>query len=138
MHRRTYLKVLPALAVSLLLLGCGPATRPEVKTVKVSGTVTLAGKPLGDADVNFIGKDFAGIGKTDASGNYSLDAQPGENVVFFSKFDAPVDPTMSQGDSGQAIGPKQLVPKKYASAAESKTKQTVAEQDATGVNFDLK
>ena len=136
---RSFRCVVVAFALlALVIAGCGPATRQPVKTVKVSGTVTLAGKPLTEADVNFVGKDYAGITKTDASGNYTIDAQPGENAIFFSKFDAPVDPTMGPSDTGGQGGPKQLVPKKYASAVDSKLTQTVGEEDATGVNFDLK
>jgi hypothetical protein len=137
MYRQFFACSFSCLLLSLLLVGCGPATRQSVKTVKVSGAVKLGGKPLSDAEVNFVGKDFAGVTKSDAQGNYSLDAQPGSNVVYFSKFDGAVDPTMSQGDSGQG-GPKQLIPKKFASATESKLTHTVAEKDATGVDFDLK
>ncbi len=131
--------VIACVALVFVCTGCGAPTRKQVKTVKVSGTVKLAGKPLADAEVNFLGKEYAGIGKTDASGNYTMDAQPGENQVFFSKFDKPVDPTMTAGDAGgQPGGAKQLVPKKYASAADSKLMQTVPDKDTTGVDFDLK
>ncbi len=123
----------------ILAVGCSPATRKQVKTVKVSGTVTLNGKPLADAEVNFSGKEFAGIAKTDASGNYTIDAQPGDNTIFFSKYDKPVDPTMSPGDAGGISGgPKQLIPKKFASINESKLTHSVPDAGATGVNFDLK
>ncbi len=137
MYRQFLVCVFSCLLLSSLMVGCSPATRQAVKTVKVTGSVKLGGKPLSGAEVNFVGKDFAGIATSDAQGGYTLDAQPGVNTVYFSKFDGDVDPTMTQGDSGQG-GPKQLIPKKFASAAESKLTHTVAETDATGVDFDLK
>lgn len=124
--------------LTLLVAGCSP-TRQEVKTVKVSGAVKLNGKPLPGAEVNFLGADYAGITQTDDSGNYTIDAQPGENTVSFKKFDGEVDPTMSVGDTNRpGGGPKQLVPKKYTAAETSDLKHTVPDSDATGVDFDLK
>ncbi len=63
-----------ALSVGLLLLtacGCGRGNYPEVATV--TGTVTLDGKPLEDAEITFAPKDGrASSGRTDAKGQYSL------------------------------------------------------------------
>lgn len=55
----------------VLLVGCG-----GVSTTKVTGTVTLDGKPLPDATVTFFpvegGTGVTAAGITDASGNYSI------------------------------------------------------------------
>lgn len=130
-------------STALLVLGaagCGPATRQEVPTVAVSGNVTLDGRPLSDAEINFVGAAYAGIAKTDSSGNYQLKAQPGENKIYFNKFEGAVDPTMLGGDTaaGLKAGPKQLIPKQYASAEASKTTFTVPDKDTTGADFQLK
>lgn len=63
-----------ALSVGLLLLtacGCGRGNYPEVATV--TGTVTLDGNPLEDAEITFAPKDGrASSGRTDAKGQYDL------------------------------------------------------------------
>ncbi|MCC6510171.1 MAG: hypothetical protein IT423_13780 [Pirellulaceae bacterium] len=124
-----------------LAIGCGGPTRKDPPTVKVAGTVTLGGKPLADADINFLGKEYAGIAKTDSSGKYELKAQPGENTIYFTKFEgSSVDPTMLGGGdspSGAKAAPKQLIPKQYANE-KSTLKYTVPDKDATGADFDLK
>jgi hypothetical protein len=62
-------------AIALVLVGCSPAP-PQI--VPVSGTVTLDGKPLPNAEVRFIptrdGLDgnMVGIGVTDDDGKYTL------------------------------------------------------------------
>lgn len=62
------------LAVALLLTaGC----TPSIKSVPVSGRVTLNGQPLADVALNFspvTGNDnaFAAYGKTDKDGRYTL------------------------------------------------------------------
>jgi hypothetical protein len=71
------------LAASLLLTaGC----TPSIKSVPVSGRVTLAGQPLADVALNFspvTGGDnaYAAYGKTDKDGRYTLrlveNGQPG-------------------------------------------------------------
>jgi hypothetical protein len=123
-------------AVLLIVGGCTP-TRQPIKTVKVSGNVKMAGKPLSEVEVNFLGKDYAGISTTDAAGNYTCNAQPGENTIYFAKYAPDYDPTMSVGDSGQG-GPKNAIPAKYGSAEASKLTHTVPDEDVTGVDFDLK
>jgi len=143
--------VLPlAVLLSPLLVGCGASEGP--KTVKVSGTVTLDGKPLADADVNFVSKTHAGYGKTDKDGKFQLvsGAVVGENIVYFSKIDDPkfVDDPANGMDAGQlaaaaaasggrANTPKgQLVPAEFATA-ESKLKFMVPEGGSSSANFDL-
>jgi hypothetical protein len=138
------------LTLALVLTGCGGSEGPP--TVKVSGVVTLDGKPLADADVNFVSKMHAGYGKTDKDGKFQLvsGAVVGENIVYFSKIDDPkfVDDPANGMDAGQlaaaaaatggrANAPKgQLVPPEFASA-DSKLKFMVPDGGTSSANFDL-
>ena len=127
---------------SLLIAGCGPKGREKPKTVKVSGTVTLNGTALDGAEVNFVGDGYAGVTNTDSTGNYEVEAQPGNNKVFIRKFEGmdEIDPTMidASGDSGEGGGgPKSLIPEKYSVEAKTELSYSVPEEDATGANFDL-
>ena len=77
--------VIPCLLM-IVAVGCGGS---DVQTVDVSGTITMDGKPLAGADVNFVTEQFVGYGKTDAQGNFELvqGAAPGPNKVYISKID---------------------------------------------------
>jgi len=90
-------------SISILgaIAGCG---RSLPDTSPVSGTITLAGKPLANAAVSFV-NDAApryAIGTTDGSGNYSLTtftagdgAIPGEHrVVVLPSPRVDVDPNL--------------------------------------------
>lgn len=69
----------PAVLLLFLLAGCGGST-----TSSVSGTVTLDGKPLADATIQFV-PDGAGrdaTGQTDKNGYFSMSTfKPGDGVV---------------------------------------------------------
>jgi hypothetical protein len=59
--------------LSVAALGCGNSDYPEL--VEVQGTVTLGGKPLAKATVEFRPLDETvrgGVGTTDAQGRYEL------------------------------------------------------------------
>lgn len=86
--------VIPCLLM-IVAVGCGGS---DVSTVDVSGTVTMDGKPLAGADVNFVTEQFVGYGKTDAQGNFELvqGAAPGPNKVWISK----IDPSKIPGSGG--------------------------------------
>ncbi len=83
------------LLVSFTILGCDKPSDPSL--VAVSGTITLNDQPLVNAAVTFIPKDgtpgFGGVGKTDASGKYTIAGSrtnekgipPGEYRVVISK-----------------------------------------------------
>jgi len=131
------------LALVPIAIGCGGGRRPQVEVVKVSGIVKLDDQPLADAEVNFLGQQYAGVAKTGSDGRYELEAQPGENTVYVRKFEgvgASFDATMidSRSDSpGGAGGPKQVVPKKYSDPGASELRFTVPEDGSNEANFDL-
>lgn len=121
------------------VVGCGPS-RPTVKTAPVSGTVIVDGKPVEGAQVNFLATDYAGVAKTDASGKYQLEAQPGENSIYIVKYntdDPNFDETMMAG-SDAGGGPKQLLPPKYSDSSQTELRFTVPDEGSTEANFDLR
>jgi hypothetical protein len=126
---------LPMLIISGMT-GCGPGD--PVPTAYVSGTVTLDGAPLADAEINFLGTGYAGIAKTDAKGAFSMKAEVGKNTVYFSKYEGEVDPTMTMGMEGKSAKylPKQLVPKKYTTD-KSELKHDVPAGGQKGIEFKL-
>ncbi|TWT38586.1 transthyretin-like family protein [Blastopirellula retiformator] len=115
-----------------MTLGCGGANGPRLGTV--SGTVTLNGKPLADATVNFYHEnDRPSHGKTDASGRYELEftntrkgAIVGENVVRI---------TVATTE-GEGVKPKrEILQARYNT--DSELRFDVESGDNTA-NFDLK
>jgi hypothetical protein len=138
--KRSALMFVVFVLTAVVTSGCGGGSK--VETAKVSGTVQLDGKPLDGAEVNFVAEEYAGIATTDSSGNFELEAQPGENTVFISKYegaDPSFDETMiSESDTGgPAEGPKQMVPEKYSDASKTELKFTVPDDGSTDANFDL-
>ena len=133
---RTFFSGMVALTLMIILLaGCGRSRGPrtDVDTAEVSGTVTLDGTPLPDAEVNFVAEKYAGIAHTAADGTYRLQAQPGENTVYIRKYEGwtpDTDPTAVETM-------KQLLPEKYSSPEKSELKYTVPESGAAGADFPL-
>lgn len=154
----------PALLVFCLsflpiLSGCGESVKPG-RGVAVSGTITLGGKPLADAEVLFTNETFVGVAKTDAEGRYRLvqGALPGNNRVSVSRYEGGQGPGLvspqpeSDGmDAGQQAaadmgwgtqkqkkeGPKQLVPADYSNPSTTKLTYNVPPEGAEGVDFNL-
>jgi hypothetical protein len=123
----------------MMVLGCGGG-RSKVKTVKVSGTITLDGAPLTGAEVNFLGEEYAGIATTDSNGHYELQAQPGPNTVYLSKYEGMDDPDFDPteiGPSDSGGGPRQLIPPKYSSESESELEFTVPDKGSDSADFQL-
>lgn len=141
------------------LSGCGESVAPG-RGVPVSGTVTLEGKPLADADIMFTNETFVGVAKTDAEGRYRLvqGALPGNNRVSVSKYEGGQGPALASPqpeadgmDAGQqaaadmgwgaqkkkATGPKQLVPADYSNPSTTKLTYSVPPEGASGVDFNL-
>ena len=142
---------------ALCMFGCGAATETGPETVAVSGTVTLNGEPLADADVRFINGDFASVGRTNAEGFYELiqGSVPGENTVTVSKIEGgsslDLDPESGM-DAGQfeamQLGaggddpalpdlPRELIPAEYSDPAASELKYTVPEGGTTSADLRL-
>ena len=137
----------------MFVVGCGDAP-PAFKLVPVHGTVTLDGKPLADAQVQFfkqgdipVGYPGAG-GKTDAQGKYEVftgtgkGAIPGSYKVTVSKL------LMKNGSplvESEGMDKEQLimqgnvvesVPKEFSDPNVSKTTFDVAAGKADG--YDIK
>lgn len=152
------------LCVLIALVGCGGSDFP--KTFKVTGTVTLGGKPVDGAMVTFVpssGQKVA-IGSTNADGQFKLStfnpsdgAQPGEYKVTVTKFSVPptgspppLEPgVLADGNITESYAPpkaneraeaskdKNLLPEKYASDATSGLIATVAENNGNNFDFEL-
>lgn len=123
-----------ALSVILLciLSGCAGEASDTPELGLVSGTVTMDGKPLADADLVFEPKTGSpSVGKTDVDGNYQLafnqdskGAMIGQHTVRITKF----------GEPGSANDTKNQISEKYGS--KSKLTAEVVAGDNT-FNFDL-
>ncbi len=148
------------LLICCFALGCAgkpPSSPSAVKKAPVSGTVTLSGKPLVDAEVYFFTEKFTGFAKTDEEGKYILaqGAAIGANKVYISKFEggtavaAAADPTLelndptqteianqSQAASGKK-GPKQLIPPQFSSEKTTKLTFDVPEGGVKDADFNL-
>ncbi|NLF70657.1 MAG: hypothetical protein GX575_16620 [Candidatus Anammoximicrobium sp.] len=143
MSDRRFVAGLVLLALVTLALGCGPGRRTTVPVVKVSGEVKLDGQTVSDAEVNFLGQEYAGVAKTGPDGRYELEAQAGENTIYIRKFEGVgpgFDATMMDRRSdapGGAAGPKQLIPNKYSDPVASELRFTVPDGGSKEANFDL-
>lgn len=138
----------------LLLSGCskGP-TGP--KTVSVSGTVLVDGKPMEGVEVHFVSPDgFNAYGKTGADGKYRLvqGAVAGENLIYVSKIEGDIVLDADQGmDAGQLEAAAlsgtpgasmgkikgQVFPPDYSDPMQSKLKYTVPDGGSDSANFDI-
>lgn len=145
------------LICSVLLVGCGGGDIP--KTVPVTGTVTLDGKPIEGATVNFISDEgsITASGKTDANGKFSLQAiigsQTATGTVVGSHGVAVVktessgqevtDPKamMAQMTTNPAITSqfkqKYLIPEKYSNPLQSKLKFQVTDAGPNDFKIEL-
>jgi len=117
--------------------GCGP-DRPA--TARVTGTVTLEGQPVAEADVNFIPTEGRpASGRTDAEGRFSLSTfvpgdgvLPGEHVVTVSKQVA------KDGDSDDPYREFiDVLPPAYGSLQTSPLRATVEAGGSNDLTFDL-
>ena len=151
MECRMVLRVLALTLAVGLVAGCGESEKPKVKTVAVSGIVYLDGSPLAGCAVHFThGPDHAGIGSTDSSGKYELQAEPGENRVVFSKSEGSglTDEEAEMAEMGDAAGADpeedddepeegQVIPAKYRDPDQTDQKFNVPEEGATNADFKL-
>lgn len=132
------------------LAGCGGGG-DTVKTVEVTGEVKVGGKTLEGVEVHFIHAKFSGVGKTDATGKYKLQAAPGDNKVWFSKVEGAgaADTGMDAGqamaaasgtadpaaDPNAIVAKGEVIPDKYTRFAT--TDKSAAVKDAGPNNFDF-
>ncbi|EAQ81283.1 hypothetical protein DSM3645_22866 [Blastopirellula marina DSM 3645] len=125
----------------VLTWGCGgDQIDPEYKPV--SGTVTLDGQPLPDAQISFVppGTGSSGSGFTDEYGKYELyyaarrgGAKLGENRVFITK-NKP-----STGKRGEFAGVSEADMEMLPARYNRKTELTATVEDKRNeINFDLK
>ena len=139
--------------------GCG--TQNATQPVPVSGTITMDGQPLADADVYFVSGDLTAFARTTGDGNYTLaqGALPGMNRVFVTK-DTEGDPSRfvpgygGEGlDDGQlhaaiaAMGadttmavstlPRSLIPPEFSSSEETRLSFLVPESGTRTASFQL-
>ncbi len=90
-----------------MLAGCGSSSGP--KTYKVTGTVTMNGKPVEGAVVTFLSteKQKDAVGSTNAKGEFKLStfgpgdgALPGSYKITITKLDSPAAPAASTPPPG--------------------------------------
>ena len=147
---RSYMAVcIMLLSVTVSAIGCGDA-RENVDTTKVSGTITLDGKPLAGTSVHFIGEGgkFVGVGTTDPEGKYTLDrgsipgekgAMPGTNQVYLSMGDSASEepPIVFPAPSAAPQPKKGLIPAKYTDPTKPALTFDVPERGTESADFEL-
>ena len=142
----------------VLAAGCSGSDRPA--TVPVSGTVTLNGQPVADAQVSFMtdGAPRAAFGTTDAEGKFRLTtfeendgAMVGKHTVTISNAAAvggegmsPEDPSAAYGEAMQAAasgtpasGGEGGIPVKYANPKTSGLEREVTQGGPNEFDFEL-
>ena len=136
-----------------LIAGCGDG---KLATLKVTGTITLDGKPLPGANVNFspksVGEGDAAYAVTNVDGHYTLQTAlgkvdagttPGEYFVTVTKMEESAPPVAaSDSDTGMSSGtpppPKSLIPERYGRVGTSDLTANIEKGQPNVFNFDLK
>lgn len=115
--------------------GCRRGPAPPPGAVLVSGTITVAGAPLGRGTVQFAAAEGTdnGSARLDSRGRYRVWLQPREYGVAVIAYDAVerVDPA-----TGAPLPPTPLIPSRYFTTAESGLRATVSGENRTA-SFDL-
>src|SRR5262245_387993 len=119
-----------------VVVGCNPENLPRLGPV--TGTITMDGQPVPDANVTFDGAnpgETVSVGRTDASGKYEIyysrghkGATIGEHVVRISTY----------GETGDDDNPqfrKETVPARYNAKSELKAD---VKRGANKLDFELK
>jgi hypothetical protein len=151
MNSRSVL-ALALLTLSICAAGCGSSAQSDrPATYPVSGTVTMNGQPVADANVNFQLADGSrsASGVTNSQGRFELTtfaagdgALPGEYLVAITQFEKPpkgAGVPDDHPDYNPTLGdfvPRNLLPEKYANPQTSGLTATVSESGAT-VSFEL-
>lgn len=120
---------------SMLIAGCGTSGPGVPPLVKVSGTVTMDGKPLADAMVNFTPDNGRpSVGKTDAMGKYSLMYNDTVEGAVVGKHKVQIVKIPS-GAPTKENNPQMQIPPRYN--FQSELVAEVKSGDNENVNFDL-
>ncbi len=131
--------------------GCSKSNAGDPNGRPVTGTVTYKGSPVEGATVTFTSTGASAFGKTDAQGKFKLRVPGGENVlignyqVVIAKKETPAAaPTPSpeayvapNPNAPAPPAPKDLLPAKYAVAAESGLTATVTADGKNDFDFAL-
>jgi hypothetical protein len=142
----------PVICTVFFVAGCGDGAPEVQKTVPVSGTLMMKGKPLANVSVSFYGPNavIPGSAITDDAGKFSLSTVPGENTVTVlagqSEAPAVMDPSamMAGGKGGPTSAevvsgkPTADIPRAYSVATNSPLKHTVSAEGDTGVQLEIK
>ena len=127
-----------ALLTTLAAVGCGGS---DVDLVKVTGTVTMNGEPVADAEVLF--KPVAGgrlsHGKTDAEGRYTLEYLPGQRGAIVGAHQVSVstyvEPDTDSSDPEKMAGRPETIPAEFNSRTTLEAELEPA--GSTVLDFDL-
>jgi len=133
--RRQLVLGMAAVCVGGLFSGCGSA--PPAGKVLVTGTVTVAGKPLNRGIINFgcaDGTSAMGSARISPQGEFSVHLRPGDYNVAILDPQAGMRPPSTPG--GRPTSVKSVVPSRYESANTSGLKLTAA-ADGNPVTFAL-
>lgn len=130
-----------------MVVGCSSKTGDDVKLVTVVGKVTLDGKPLAGASVNFLPKDSTkgtgGFAVTDADGRYetrhrsdAVGIEVGTYTVTFSKIALPDGSPIPQGKDAADVGAVEVLPPKLSNPPPEHA-QNIITVTTGGGNFDF-
>ena len=142
---------LSGMALILAVIGCGGPSLPNA--VSVSGTVSYQNKPVAGAQVVLNNTDEKGkpaSGVTDAQGNFWVQtyvdgvqvkgAMPGSYKVTVTKTEQSTmssEEMMKASSGSNAVGPKQLLPKKYSSPTTTTLTAEVKKGGSAPLKLDL-
>ncbi|MDR3636541.1 MAG: hypothetical protein P4L84_22245 [Isosphaeraceae bacterium] len=142
--------VLGIASLWLVCSGCGDSNKSDLPLFPAQGKVTLGGKPLGDADLQFIPAGQTpgqgGYGKTNADGLYEIKTRFGETGVPAGEYKVVVSKAKGKGAANpvnpdkpipSAVDDEELSPT-YTDPLATVLKATVAAGGEAMHDFDLK
>lgn len=132
LSRIVRLAALPAIGLSLVLVGCGES----METVTVKGRVTVDGEPVPKGSITFMSKDgsVAAGGGTITDGIYEAQTPPGDKWVMVLATKVVRQEPMY---AGQPDSPMQDVTEQITSPVYNAAHQTPLEANVDGPKEDL-
>jgi hypothetical protein len=124
--------------VALLLLGVSGCGNSDPDTVKLTGRVTLDGKPVGGASVAFVGRQGARLAtaQTNAAGEFTIVAALGTNAVSVAKASTnPVAPPVQ--DDGLMPTDAEYKQMQQAKVADTGVPAKYADPKTSGIAIDV-